>query len=188
MKNTKWVLIIVSFLIFIPFHAHSNHAPKTSCHQTEKYLIVLKNHLAPSLGQDFLIKRNANDGNTKKCEYKINPGDFEIKNEWDEYFLDLKGDLLILDSGGGPYPRGLIIWDLQKQKKVYETSHGGLIKINMKEIVFWRPTGKSTLEKCPKMKQWESDGLDAEIESKVILSLKNLDLKTTNEQRCESRQ
>ena len=52
------------------------------------------------------------------CEYVAKPDDLEIRNEWAEYFLGLQGDLLILDSGTGPDPRGLIIWDLKKQKKV----------------------------------------------------------------------
>jgi hypothetical protein len=77
--------------------------------------------------------------------YLPGQGDFEIRNEWAEYFAGLKGDLLILDSTTGPGPSGLTIWDLKKRKKVYEGSWSDPEESKDDSLVYWTETGEGII-------------------------------------------
>ncbi len=84
---------------------------KVVCHESDDYLVVEREN--EEAGNDFLVKYKRPDSESE-CKYQVEEGDFEIKNEWAEYFMALHRDLLILDSGTGPDPRDFIIWDLGK--------------------------------------------------------------------------
>ncbi len=120
-------------------------------------------------------------------KYILGNNDFEIKNEWAEYFAGLNGDLLILDSTTGPGPSGLTIWDLKKRKKVYEGSWSDPEESKNDSLVYWTETGEATDNNCPELEKWKSDGLEAAIETKVILNLSNFKISKTRETRCSPR-
>ncbi len=84
---------------------------QVQCYHSPRYLVVGKD-LQTKGGTDFLIKYKAEPDEKPACRYVVEDGDFEIKNEWAEYFAALTGNLLLLDSSTGPGPSGLTIWDL----------------------------------------------------------------------------
>lgn len=96
----------------------SPDSSQLQCHESQEYFIIEK-ELAGEIDTDFLIKYKANPETKFKCSYVPRAGDLEIKNEWAEYFFELKNDLLILDSTTGPGPSGLVIWDLAKKKRAF---------------------------------------------------------------------
>jgi len=110
------------------------------CYESSKYFVIAKD--AQELGTNFLIKYKSKPDEELSCDYTFANKDFEIKNEWAEYFVGLKGDLLILDSTTGPGPSGLIIWDLKKRKKVYEGSWSDQEESGDDSLVFWMETGE----------------------------------------------
>ncbi|MBW2227617.1 MAG: hypothetical protein JRG99_09970, partial [Deltaproteobacteria bacterium] len=107
---------------------------------------------------------------------------------WGENFAGVAGDFLILDSTTGPGPCGLIIWDLKKRKKVFEGSWSDPIEIKDDSIIYWTETGEATDDNCPERAKWESHGLGAAIETKVIFNLFDFSVSKTKETRCSPRQ
>jgi hypothetical protein len=113
--------------------------------------------------------------------------DFEFKNEMAEYFIDLQGRFLILDSGTGP-DRGLEIWDIEAKKKTYTIQYSQPLSIRADAIEFWIEIGEGTSSNCPLYEKWAAQGFGTAIESRVILTLPGLDLMRTYENRCVTRQ
>ena len=158
-----------------------------TCHESAKYLVVAK-EVRGRAGTDFLIKYKSKPGEKLACSYVFHKDYFEIRNEWAEYFAGLKNDLLILDSTTGPGPSGLIIWDLVKRKKAYEGSWSDPEQSKDDALVYWMETGEATVSDCPELEKWKSQGLEAAIETKVILSLTNFRIRKTRQIRCSPRQ
>jgi hypothetical protein len=158
-----------------------------NCYESPKYFVIAK-EVQGSAGTDFLIKYKSRPNEKLPCNYIFGSKDFEIKNEWAEYYAGLNDDLLILDSTTGPGPSGLIIWDLKKRKKVFEGSWSDPEESKNNSLVYWLETGEATENNCPEIKEWKSQGLGAAIETKVILDLSNFKISKTKETRCSPRQ
>jgi hypothetical protein len=165
----------------------STESNQIRCYESPKYLIIAK-EVQGRVGTDFLIKYKSNPDKKLPCSYVIGGDDFEIKNEWAEYFAGLKNDLLVLDSTTGPGPSGLIIWDLKKRKRVYQGSWSDPEESKSDSLIYWMETGEATDDNCPELKKWRSHGLGAAIETKVILNLSNFKVSKTQETRCSPRQ
>lgn len=158
-----------------------------NCYETHKYYIIGK-EVQGQLGTDFLIKYKLKPNEKYQCSYSPSKNDFEIKNEWAEYYAGIKGDLLILDSSTGPGPSGLTIWDLKKRKKVFEGTWYDAEESDDNTLIYWLETGEATEKNCPELKKWRSQGLEGAIETKVILNLSNFKITKTKETRCSPRQ
>jgi hypothetical protein len=165
----------------------TTESTQIECYESPTYFVIAKEAQGKT-GSDLLIKYKSNSSGKFTCHYLPGQGDFEIRNEWAEYFAGLKGDLLILDSTTGPGPSGLVIWDLKKRKKVYEDSWSDPEESKDNSLVYWTETGEATDNNCPELKQWKSDGLEAAIETKVVLNLSNFKISKTKETRCSQRQ
>ena len=166
----------------------NNKVYEESCVSNTKYFVIESN-LTDSVGANHLVKFKTDANQNFVCEYKVEKGDFEIKNEWAEYTLALDNNFLILDSGTGPDPRGLIIYDLNLRKKVYEDSYSQPINIQNNTIDYWTGTTKPVTEQnCPDFKKWEEGGLGSAIDTHVSLNLLTLVKKELGEYRCSPRQ
>ena len=166
--------------------ATSDESPHIRCHSSPWYFVIEKD-VKNGAGTDLLIKHKSRAEESLPCIYVVRSGDLEIKNEWAEYFAGLRGNLLILDSTTGPGPSGLIIWDLQKRKKVFEDSWADPI-IQDDSILYWTETGEATHDNCPELAEWESNGLGGAIETRVLLTFSHFTISKTNETRCSPRQ
>jgi hypothetical protein len=160
---------------------------RITCYESATYLVVAKD-LESKGGTDFVVKYKSSADDRLPCRYGVQGDDFEIKNEWVEYFAGLMGDFLILDSTTGPGPSGLTIWDLRKRKKVFEGCWASPMEIKEDSIVYWDETGEATDDNCPERAEWESHGLGAAIETKVILRFSDFSVLETEETRCSPRQ
>ncbi len=165
----------------------STESIQINCYESSKYFVIGK-EVQGKVGTDCLIKYKSKPDDKLPCDYTIENNDFEIKNEWAEYFAGLKGDLLILNSTTGPGPSGLTIWDLVKRRKVYEGYWSDPEESKNDSLVFWMETGEATYENCPELKEWKSHGLGGSIETKVILNLTNFEISKTPKRRCRPRQ
>lgn len=166
----------------------NNRVYEESCISNTKYFVIESN-LTDSVGANHLVKYKTNENQNFECKYVIEKGDFEIKNEWAEYTLALENNFLILDSGTGPDSRGLIIYDLNLRKKVYEDSYSQPINIQNNSVDYWTGTTKPVTEQnCPDFKKWEEGGLTSAIDAHVSLNLSTLVKKELGEYRCSPRQ
>jgi hypothetical protein len=182
MKNIKHCFLL-TFAVLV---SAVTSEKKTICHESSDYLIVEGS--TGEVGTHFLVKYKSGRNQPLACEYVIEPDDLEIRNEWAEYFLSLMGDLLILDSGTGPDPRGLIIWDLKKRKKVYTGTYSEEVKIDTEYMEFWLETGDANDENCPEGKEWKAGGLGAAIETWVRLNFSDFKIIKSSKTRCSPRQ
>lgn len=166
----------------------NNKVYEENCVSNAKYFVIESN-LTDSVGSNHLVKFKTNENQNFDCKYVIEKGDFEIKNEWAEYTLALENNFLILDSGTGPDPRGLIVYDLNLRKKVYEDSYSQPINIQNNIVDYWTGTTKPVTEQnCPEFKKWEEGGLGSAIDAHVSLNLLTLVEKELGEYRCSPRQ
>jgi hypothetical protein len=164
----------------------SGESTHIRCYSSPRYFLVEKD-AENGVGTDFLIKYKSNAEQKFPCAYAIGNGDLEIKNEWAEYLAWLTGDLLIMDSTTGPGPSGLTIWDLKKRRKVFEGSWSDAV-IQDDSVLYWTETGNATPENCPGLAEWESHGLGAAIETRVLLKFSDFSITKTKETRCSPRQ
>jgi len=105
------------------------------------------------------------------------------------FFKARENNLLIVDQGTAPPPRGLIIYDLNTKKKVFQDSYSTPLDITNTTITYWNPTTqKVTVENCSDYVKWTSQGLGTEIESRVSLDLTTLTKKGLGQYRCQPTQ
>lgn len=161
-------------------------AAQPLCRDSPRYRIV--EGATGEVGTHFLVKRVIAKNARPACEYRVEPGDFEIRNEAAEYFMALQQDLLILDSGTGPEPRGLVIWNVAARRKVYAGSYAGPWALAGGRLRFWLETGPATADNCPQAATWRAGGLGAAIETRVSLDLARFHLTRSAQTRCSPRQ
>jgi len=159
-----------------------------NCISNDQYFVIPKD-LMKSVGSDILVKYKSSPNQTISCEYLKGNTDFEIKNEWAEYLFAITNNFLILDSGTGPYPRGLIVYDLIKREKIYSDTYSEPIIVHDNTIDYWTEISEETTEKnCPKIKEYEAGGFGVAIDAHVSLNLSTLIKKELGERRCSPRQ
>jgi hypothetical protein len=159
-----------------------------SCKDSPNYFIISKG-LTDSVGSDILIKYKTGQSQSLPCVYNVATEDFEIKNVQAEYFLAVIDHFLILDSGTAPYPRGLIVYDLNTREKVYTDKYSQPFSVAFDTLTYWTPVGtKATNANCPELSEYSAGGLGAEIEQQVTLNLTTLVKKNLGPSRCSATQ
>ena len=165
-----------------------NKIYESACVSNDKYFVV-EEGLTDSVGSDILVKYKSTKDQKYSCEYLSSNSDFQIKNEWAEYVFALENNFLILDSGTGPPPRGLIIYDLTTRRKVFTDSYSEPTVVSSSSITYWSPVDTKPNEtNCPKIAEYTSEGLGAEIEAHVVLTLSTLSKTELGEYRCSATQ
>ncbi len=156
-----------------------------SCNENDKYFVVSKD-IPDSVGTYILVKYKKDYSQPIQCTYiRGSANDIEFKSGTAQYFLALTDNFLILDSGTGPEPRGLTVFDLTKKQGVYNDSYAKPISTNGDTMTYWNPTKeKVTVQNCPQGSEWLKNGLPPIIESHVTLNLIDLTKKDLGERRC----
>jgi hypothetical protein len=164
-----------------------NKVYEENCVSNNKYFVISKNK-TDSVGTNILIKYKSSPNQNLSCDYLYSDGDFKIEGDA-EYIMALENNFLILDSGTGPDPRGLIVYDLNLRKKIYEGSYSKPVDVQNNTVNYWAETTKiATEQNCPELKTWQNGGLEAAIDARVSLNLITLIKKESGEYRCSSRQ
>ena len=161
-------------------------AARSTCHDEGRYRVIARP--TDSVGTDFLVKQLVRGRSVPACKYLPRAGDLEIRNENAEYFLGVQGDILILDSGTAPEPRGLVLWNLATRQKVYTGSYSQPVKIDADGMSFWQESGPATDANCPQAATWRAQGLGAALESEVRLAFQDMRLSPLGATRCSARQ
>lgn len=163
-------------------------SPRLTCYEYPS-LYVVEEGVKDRVGSNILIKYRNHPSETFSCVYEKEEGDFEIRNEWAEYFMGKSSGLIFLDSGTGPCPRDLIVISVEKRKKLYNTSYCGPVAVREgKELFFWKESGAATRENCPEYDRIKADTLFPYIEERFVLFLETLELRGTGEKRCAAGQ
>lgn len=150
---------------------------------------VLTKELEDEVGSDIFVKKRTANDKTPAVDNLLKNNSFSHRNVIAEYFFGIYHGLLFLDSGTGPEPRGLMIYDIEKKKKVYEGGYSSPISIDSNgKLIFWVEKGEATAKNCPQIESWKKEGLDAAIEGKIILDLRTFKTETTPGSRCSPRQ
>ncbi|HOX22918.1 MAG TPA: hypothetical protein PLL10_05595 [Elusimicrobiales bacterium] len=159
---------------------------KTTCHLYEKYA-VLTQSARDNAGSDIIVNRNQQD--SKACAWDEKAALLLLKNTDADYFFGLLGKLIFVDSGTGPSPRTLKIYDIEKSTAVYNGLYNESITIKNGKLSYWAATAKqATKENCPQLAQWSSQGLGAALEEKIFVELSSLKSGKTGKSRCSARQ
>lgn len=160
---------------------------RSDCVSNDKYFVVQQS--LPKAETNILVKYKTTKDQKYACEYLVDDYDFQIKNEWTAGVFALENDFLILDSGSGPEPRELIVYDLTNRKRVYTDHYSTPVAINNNTITYWSPENTKPDEtNCPKITEYTSYGLGAEIEARIVLTLSTLNKNNLGEYRCSATQ
>lgn len=154
------------------------------CHDSPKYFAIEKS-LTDTVGSDILIKYKTNPSQTVPCTYTVANGDFELKNVLAEYFLTFTDNFLVLDKGTAPEPRGLVVYDLRTHDMVFTDSYAKPVTVSGDSITYFSKTDrKPTVQNCPALNEYTSNGLGAVIMSKVTVDLLSLTKKDSGVIKC----
>lgn len=153
------------------------------CYEYGKYFVVRRSFFGSS-GNDILVKKKEDYENSIECSYVVGRNDFEVKNEDADYFFGIYQDLMFVDSGTCPCPRGLSIYSLTERKMVYESTYMTPIAITPdSKLSFWMETAEvATPENCPNYDNILQG--HAGIDKRVTLDLKTFELAESDETRC----
>lgn len=160
---------------------------RQSCHLYQKYLVSTVDTEEQS-GEHILVQLNEGDRNGARFDdqghwFFVVPND-EDHNYW---FSGIYGNLLFVDEGCCPGPRGLTIYDLDSKKEVYSTScivgtiRGTVLSMWVEE------KARATKSECPEGKDWQYGGGVA-IERAIDLELQSMKPIKRKETRCIGRQ
>jgi len=151
------------------------------CFRYARYMVA-----TGRMGYDIYVKNIEGKDSYVPCKQVIKAYDFVLKNE---SFWGIRDKLLFVDSGTGPDPRILLIYDLEKKERVFKGDYSS--PITLKEdggLYFWQASDVATKDNCPRYDELREGGLGAAIETKVVLDLENFIIRKTTETRCAPRQ
>jgi len=184
------ILIVVVGVYFITkrVEAPTVEEPLTTsgleCYNSAKYFAIQKS-LVDSVGSDILIRYKISPSGNFPCAYTMTSEDFEIKNVQAEYFLTFTDNFLVLDKGTAPEPRGLVVYDLNSRKIVFTDSYAKPVVVVGDSITYFSKTDiKPTIQNCPDLNAYTSNGLGAVIMSKVTVNLLSLNKVDTGVTEC----
>ncbi len=163
------------------------------CNESPNYVVIEVDNDA--VGTKFLIKYKTSSEQKIPCSYNVENDDFEFETKWRASFWEFAENFILLDSGTGPPPRGMIIYDLAKRQKVFEDSYnlswtegsGRATLVVDNAIDYWSPIDTEvTPENCPEYQEFEGFGI--EMEAWVSLDLDTMKKSELGEYRCSPRQ
>ncbi len=161
---------------------------ESDCVSNDKYFVI-REDLVDSVGTNILIKYKTEIDQEYPCKYVENDNDFVLSNKFAEYVRALEGDFLITDSGTGPPPRGLGVYDLVSRKKIFNDSYSKFLSIKNNIISYWSPTDiVATEDNCPEFSEYSGFGLGAGIDEHVTLDLTTLNKEGGKGYHCTGRQ
>ena len=192
------VILVAAILAGAVYFLHTNTltpapdntvtAAGVECHDSPKYFLVQKS-LADSVGSDILIKYKTSSDQNIPCVYTAASGDFEIPNVSAEYFLAFTDNFLLLDSGTAPPPRGLIAYDLRSRGIAFTDIYAKAVEVSGDTITYFSKTDqKPTVQNCPDLNTYTTNGLGAVIMSKVTVDLNSLTKNDTGATECMATQ
>jgi hypothetical protein len=159
-----------------------------ACYTSPRYFVITKSNDG-ELATRFLVKLKTNEQQNFPCEYALGNADFEVAEEGPYYFLGLTDHFLLLDFGTAPPPRGLIVYDLDSRKKIFNDQYSQPVEIHGNTVTYWTPSDRTiTDENCPQHAEYALDGLGANIEAHVSLMLSTAQKKELKEYRCSPTQ
>jgi hypothetical protein len=160
------------------------------CYSYRKYAVIVTP--TEDVGENIKViaKLAAND-ESFLADLKQAPVHFKMP-EGDNFFFGVYDDLMFIDSGTGPEPRGLDVIDLAQKKNVFDGSYSSPIALDKGErLVYYVEVDEKKLKKkpdCPEAEEWKQNQLGVAYEEKVSLDLKTMKLARSGQLRCASRQ
>ncbi|MEN3334710.1 MAG: hypothetical protein V7641_4075 [Blastocatellia bacterium] len=160
------------------------------CYSYRKYAVIVSP--TDEVGEDIKViaKIGASD-ESFLTDLKKAPVYFKVP-EGDNFFYGIYDDLMFIDSGSGPDPRGLDIVDLSQKKNVFSGSYSQPIALDKdRRLVYYLEVDEKKLKKkpdCPEAEEWKKNNLGIAYEEKVSLDLKTLKTARSGQLRCASRQ
>jgi hypothetical protein len=135
------------------------------------------------------VKYKTSAGQTFPCAYDVAAGDFQTPSSSPDFFLAFAGNFLVIDSGTGPEPRGLVVYDLVTRGRVFVDSYSSLVSVATNTINYWSPMNATpTGANCPQFSEYQKDGLGMVIEEYITLKLPNFTKMGSGQYRCSPTQ
>ncbi|MCA9357864.1 hypothetical protein KC902_01245 [Candidatus Kaiserbacteria bacterium] len=164
-----------------------NKAYKFNCVSNNKYFVI-QNSVSGGYA-NIVVKQKGSSEQIFPCEYSVDAGDFVIESEGPDYLFALEGNHLLVDSGTGPAPRGLTVYDLLTETKVFDDSYLGPVGIKDGQVTYWTTSATEASESnCPEYSEINNNYLTPAIDDHVMLDLATLSKIKLGDSRCSARQ
>jgi hypothetical protein len=163
---------------------------ETVCYSYRKYAVIVSP--TEDVGEQIsvILKLGAGDESFLTDLNKA-PVHFKVP-EGDNFFYGVYGDFMFIDSGTGPDPRGLDVYDLAQKKDVFNGSYASPIALDKDlRLVYYEEVDEKKLKKkpdCPEAAEWKQNNLVIAYEERVSLDLKTLKVARSGVLRCAARQ
>jgi hypothetical protein len=160
------------------------------CYSYRKYAVIVSP--TDEVGEDIKViaKLGASD-ESFLTDLKKAPIHFKVP-EGDNFFYGIFDDLMFIDSGTGPDPRGLDVFDMSQKKNVFSGSYSQPIALDKdRRLIYYEEVDEKKLKKkpdCPEAEEWKQNNLGVAYEEKVSLDLKTFKIARSGQLRCAARQ
>ena len=160
------------------------------CYSYRKYAAIVSS--TDEVGEQItIIAKLGADDESFLSDLKKAPVYFKVP-EGDNFFYGIYGDFMFIDSGTGPDPRGLDVFDLSQKKNVFNGSYSSPIALDKGgRLTYYVEVDEKKLKQkpdCPEAEEWKQNNLGVAYEEKVSLDLKTLKVARSGQLRCAARQ
>lgn len=160
------------------------------CYSYRKYAVIVSPTEDVGEKISVILKLGESD-ESFLADLKKAPVHFKVP-EGDNFFYGIYGDLMFVDSGTGPDPRGLDVFDLAQKKNVFNGSYSSPITLDKgPRLTYYVEVDEKKVKKkpdCPEAEEWKQNNLGIAYEEKISLDLKTFKLARSGELRCAARQ
>ena len=91
------------------------------CYHHARYIVVERRVM--EVGSDLFVRL----ASSRRCDADSLPADFVWRNRDADYFLGLRGDMLLIDRGTGPDVRTLVVVNLRSRRELSTMSYVGSV-------------------------------------------------------------
>jgi hypothetical protein len=161
-------------------------APAVTCIENDDFVVMSRE--GPDVGSDIIARKKPNPRAKASCVFKVQPSDYKIAKAGEaKYVKALQGNMLVLDQGTGPSPRGLSVVDLLRRKKVWSGEYYNEeedAKTGPQGVTFWRYLGPGKEPQCEDYKKIVAQSFTPLMVIKGTLSFPGLQFKPQGAAKC----
>jgi hypothetical protein len=161
-------------------------APAVTCFENDDFVVISREGV--DVGSDIIAHKKSAPHTKASCVFKVRPSDYKIaKGGEAKYVKALQGDMLVLDQGTSPSPRGLSVVDLSRRKEVWSGEYYDQeedAKTGPQGVTFWRYLGPGKEPQCKDYKKIVAQSFTPLMVIKGTLSFPGLQFKPQSAAKC----
>ena len=164
-------------------------ASSVVCYETPAYIVVKRENMS-AMKDDVIVKAKSPASGTAPCVFTKEPGDTAVSFDYPTFVWGAAGHYIVLDSGTGPAPRGVSLYDIKTSTTTFDdTRCSNSMTVQGNTILYSVCTDEAvTQTNCPNRADIESMGLAPTITAPVALDVGTLTKREVGPRECTAMQ